>query len=256
VTTLKKDNLIGLIPAAGSGTRLNLPFPKELYPLHQFNKYKPVANFMVDSLVQTGIRHIIFVINETKHQLLGYFGSGKNFGCDFSYVVQDKISNGQSTSPGLADALASAYHIIREKTVLFGMADTIMSPKNAIRIGLNALNTYVDMTMCLFPTQYPEKFGMVSINDEGQVLQIVDKPKATHLKFMWGCIIWRPVFTEYLFSKVRKENIGDFADLLNQAISDGIKINSVKFTDGKFIDFGTYEQIIQYFENTNPNLFR
>jgi glucose-1-phosphate thymidylyltransferase len=65
------DNMIGLIPAAGKGVRLGLPYPKELYPIIHNNRYKPVSQFVVDNLVASGVEHIVFVINETKHQLLG-----------------------------------------------------------------------------------------------------------------------------------------------------------------------------------------
>ena len=56
---------------------------------------------MIENLTASGARHIVFVINETKHQLIGYMGSGRRFGCQFSYVVQED-TNGQhgSTSPG------------------------------------------------------------------------------------------------------------------------------------------------------------
>jgi glucose-1-phosphate thymidylyltransferase len=251
---LNNENLIGLIPAAGSGTRLNLPFPKELYPTLENNKYKPVANHVVDNLLATGLKHIVFVINKTKHQLLGYFGSGMKFDCSFSYVVQEHISKGQSTSPGLADALSSAYHLIREKTVLFGMADTIMWPKDAFQKGLKSSDPKADVTLCLFPTKFPEKFGMVAFDQQNKVERIVDKPESTDLKFMWGCIIWKPVFTEYLFSKVRKEGISDFAKILNMAIHDRMIIKAVKFDQGKFIDFGTFEQIKQFDEEFGINL--
>ena len=80
--------LIGLIPAAGKGVRLGLPYPKELYPIIRDNHYKPVAQFVLDNLTQAGIQHIVFVINETKHQLIGYFCDGRRFGCNISYVVQ------------------------------------------------------------------------------------------------------------------------------------------------------------------------
>ena len=125
---------LGLIPAAGKGTRLNLPYPKELYPVIRENRYKPLAQFVVENLVASQAREIVFVINETKHQLIGYFGSGQRFGCRFSYVVQE--GNGDrngSTSPGLAHALDSAYHLVCGKTVLFGMADTLMQPQDIFR---------------------------------------------------------------------------------------------------------------------------
>src|SRR5262245_49491903 len=117
------EELIGLIPAAGKGVRLGLPYPKELYPVIRDNRYKPVAQFVLDNLKAAGLRHVVFVVNETKHQLLGYFGNGQRFGCHISYVVQE-AANGleASTSPGLAHALDSAYHLTCGKTVYFGMA--------------------------------------------------------------------------------------------------------------------------------------
>ena len=33
------EELIGLIPAAGKGVRLGLPYPKELYPVIRENRY-------------------------------------------------------------------------------------------------------------------------------------------------------------------------------------------------------------------------
>lgn len=240
-----EDNLIGLVPAAGSGSRLGLPFPKELFPTLENNIYKPVINYIVDDLIYAGIKHIVFVINESKHQLIGYFGSGYKFDCNFSYVVQENTGDSLSTSPGLADALASAFHLIRDKVVLFGMADTIMWPKDTFRISLAELDKCTDIILCLFPTQYPEKFGMVSFDSSGEVKKIVDKPKSTKLQYMWGCIIWKPCFSEYLYNKVRNEFIGDFAKILNSAINDNFKVKAVSFPNGRFIDFGTHEQIHQ-----------
>jgi dTDP-glucose pyrophosphorylase len=108
------EELIGLIPAAGKGVRLGLPYPKELYPVIRNNHYKPISQFVVDNLVNAGLKHIVFVINETKHQLIGYFGNGMRFGCDISYVVQEVVEGKtKSTSPGLAHALDSSAWRIR-----------------------------------------------------------------------------------------------------------------------------------------------
>jgi glucose-1-phosphate thymidylyltransferase len=120
---------IGLIPAASKGLRLGLPYPKELYPIIRDNRYKPVAQFVLENLTTAGIQHIVFVINEAKSQLVGYFGSGARFKCNISYVIQEPSPlNELSTSPVLANALDAAYHLRRGKMVYFGMADTIMQP--------------------------------------------------------------------------------------------------------------------------------
>ena len=128
------NDLIGLIPAAGKGIRLGLPYPKELYPVIRDNHYKPISQFVVDNLVNAQVGHIVFVVNETKHQLMGFFGNGQRFDCNISYVVQESaVGKDKSTSPGLANALDSAYHLTSGKTVFFGMADTLMQPEDLFR---------------------------------------------------------------------------------------------------------------------------
>ena len=240
------EEYIGLIPAAGKGVRLGLPYPKELYPVIRENKYKPIAQFVVDNMVAAGLKHIVFVVNETKHQLIGFFGNGSRFDCNLSYVVQEQNShNGQSTSPGLAHALDSAYHLVKEKTVCFGMADTIMQPEDIFQKGLASVSIDDDVILMLFQTERPEKFGMVKYNQDGRVLAIVDKPKQTELTEMWGCIIWHPRFTEFLHESVNQSGISDFALIMNNAIQEGYKFRGIHVVDGLYIDLGTYEEIAE-----------
>jgi glucose-1-phosphate thymidylyltransferase len=240
------EDFIGLIPAAGKGVRLGLPYPKELYPVIRNNHYKPISQFVLDCLTSAGSKHIVFVINETKHQLMGYFGDGHRFGCHISYVVQEQDnSQEQSTSPGLAHALDSGYHLTRGKTVFFGMADTIMQPKEVYSLAFDQARPDDDVILVLFPTNRPEKFGMVRLDGEQRVVEIVDKPRQTDLELMWGCIIWRPRFTEYLHECVRRQGISDFAKIMNNAIAEGFQFRGAVIEEGVYIDLGTYEEIME-----------
>ena len=240
------DELIGLIPAAGKGVRLGLPYPKELYPVIRDNHYKPISQFVLNNLTTAGLKHVVFVINETKHQLIGYFGNGNRFGCNISYVVQDATNGeGKSTSPGLAHALDSAYHLTKGKTVLFGMADTIMQPNDVLKKALEATTPEDDVMLVLFDTEHPEKFGMVRLNESAQILEIVDKPKKTDLKLMWGSIIWKPRFTDFLHEYVNEKGVGDFANIMNDAIKQGFQFRGYHVADGVYIDLGTYEEIME-----------
>lgn len=233
-----------MIPAAGRGVRLGLPYPKELYPVIRNNHYKPISQFVFDNLVNAGLKHIVFVINETKHQLVGYFGSGQRFGCDISYVVQEVVEGKtKSTSPGLAHALDSAYHLIKGKTVFFGMADTLMQPKDVFKRVYETATPDDDVLLGMFTTPRPEKFGMVKMGDDNRVLEIHDKPEKTDLTEMWGCIIWRPKFTDYLHECVCEQGISDFAKIMNVAIAKGMKFKGIHIKDGTYIDLGTYEEI-------------
>lgn len=239
------EEWIGLVPAAGKGVRLGLPYPKELYPVIRNNHYKPIAQFVLTNLTTAGLQHIVFVINETKHQLIGYFGNGQRFGCHISYVVQENNSGAdQSTSPGLAHALDSAYHLTRGKTVFFGMADTIMQPTEVFQRAYNMASPDDDVIFAMFTTERPEKFGMVRTDQTGRVSEIVDKPKQTDLTEMWGSIIWRPRFTEYLHEAVCR-GIGDFAKIMNSAIAEGMRFRGVHMVGGTYIDLGTYDEIME-----------
>ncbi|MGE3840911.1 MAG: sugar phosphate nucleotidyltransferase [Vicinamibacterales bacterium] len=240
------DNAIGIIPAAGKGVRLGLPYPKELYPIIRENRYKPVSQFVLDNLVTAGVSDVVFVINESKHQLLGYFGDGHRFGCHISYVVQEvRTADHQSTSPGLAHALDSAFRLAANKTVFFGMADTLMEPRDVFARAWATMDTADDVALVLFPTTRPEKFGMVRLANDNVVVEVHDKPRQTTLTQMWGCIIWRPRFTAYLHDCVRRDGVSDFARILNGAIAQGMRVRGVPIDDGTYADLGTYEEILE-----------
>ncbi|MFN8062105.1 MAG: sugar phosphate nucleotidyltransferase [Vicinamibacterales bacterium] len=237
------DNAIGLIPAAGKGVRLGLPYPKELYPIIRQNRYKPVSQFVVDNLVAAGVDDVVFVINESKHQLMAYFGNGQRFGCHVAYAVQEtREAEGGSTSPGLAHALDSAYHLVRHRTVFFGMADTIMEPTDVLARAWATADDRDDVMLVLFPTTRPEKFGMVRMDDDRRVLEIVDKPRQTTLTEMWGAIIWRAPFTEHLHASVAR-GVSDFALIMNDAIAQGMRFRGFPTTGGSYADLGTYDEI-------------
>jgi glucose-1-phosphate thymidylyltransferase len=243
------EDIIGLIPAAGKGSRLKLPYPKELYPIIRQNRYKPVSQYVVESLTASGVSHIVFVINETKHQLIGYFGDGNRFGCNISYVVQEQREDeNQSASPGLAHALNSAYHIAKGKTICFGMADTIMTPKDIFRQVLNSSHPPDDVLLGLFIPENPQKFGMVRFKADGEVIEINDKPAKTDLVYCWGFIVWRPKFTEYLNQSILNGQ-ADFAKIMNQAILDGLHFRAVPVENGTYSDLGTYEEILELEKN-------
>lgn len=241
------NNYIGLIPAAGKGERLSFPFPKELYPVIEGNSYRPVSHFVLENILLAGVKHISIVINDTKHQLIKYFGNGHRFGCDISYVVQEQRNDGfyKTKTPGLAEAMDTPYHLTRDKIVFFGMADTIIVPKDFFKTAFMALSPEVDVILCMFHTDRPEKSGMVRLLEDDIVEGIDDKPSQTELEWMWGAMIWRPVFTDFFHEWVNKKHVTDYAQIYNDAITNGIRFKGVRFNDGKYLDMGTYNDVLR-----------
>jgi len=240
-----KNDLVGLIPAAGMGSRLGLPFPKELIPLPTKTSYKPVAQSILEQIVFAGVEHIVMVINDQKHQLIKYFGDGHRFGCKISYVVQEQDNDHRrgSVTPGLAEAMNAGYHLVKDKIVVFGMPDTIISPMDTFKIALESSNDQYDLVFCLFKALRPEKSGMVRLGEPDEVVEIVDKPKETSLAWMWGTIIWKPRFNEFLNDRITNKKIYDYGIILNDALKAGLKFGGVKFENGSYLDVGTFDDI-------------
>ncbi len=235
---------VGVIPAAGKGLRLGLPYPKELYPIIRGGRYKPVAQHILENMVAAGVEHVVFVINETKHQLVGYFGDGARFGCRISYVYQDPDRKGQGGSAGLAEALDAAYHLFQGRQVVFGMADTIIQPIDCFGPLLRKQEGQdVDVHLGLFPTDTPHLVGIVDHDGNGGVKAILDKQPPQDLFDMWGIIVWGPRFGDYLHERVANDEAPDFATILNGALADGLEFRGSKLLGGNYTDVGTYETI-------------
>jgi len=250
---IDQEDFIGLIPAAGKGERLDLPFPKELYPVIKADRYRPVSHYILENIVSAGVKHVTMVVNETKHQLIKYFGSGQRFGCNISYVVQEIGDNFEkkTKTPGLAEAMDTPYHLTRDKIVFFGMADTIITPSDFFHQAYRALSTEIDVVLCLFRTDRPEKSCMVRLMKNDIVEYIDDKPEHTNLEWMWGAMIWRPIFTDFFHECVNEKNISDYAQIYNDAIANGIRFKGVKFDAGKYLDLGTYNDLLRLGEWIN-----
>src|SRR5690349_17627432 len=142
----------GIIPAAGSGTRIQpLAFSKELLPVGSriedgIERPRAVSEYLVERMIRGGVDRICFVISPGKADILHYFGSGIGE-VSTSYVVQPRPS-------GLCDAIFRAAPFIRrDEDVLIGMPDTVWFPEDGYMTlpggGLSFL---------LFPVDQPQFF--------------------------------------------------------------------------------------------------
>jgi glucose-1-phosphate thymidylyltransferase len=252
--------IIGLIPAAGQAKRLSpLPCSKEIFPIGGFineidgaQKFqpKPIAQYLIDQMTAAGARNILMVINRDKCDILRYFGSGANLQANIAYLVQEK-------SKGMPDALNLAREWTEEAIVLFGMPDTIFTPGDAFQQLLRQhLSTQADLTLGLFPTLHPEKFGMVAFDPELHLVYTVDKPEKTDLEFMWGMACWQPKFTQYIneyltHTPATHEIV--LSEVMQSAIVAGMDIRVFPFKEGQYIDIGSPEELEQtIYRFSNP----
>lgn len=242
---------IGLIPAAGRATRLGWPVAKELWPV-QINTTElvPLIETTMRNMIAADCWHHVFVVRADKPEIMKHVSTKVPHHVQKSYVCQGHISPGGRSS-GLVDAIDSAYHLIKDKTVLFGMPDTYVLPHECFVPLVNALEfDQADIAFGLFATAEYSKYGMVNVDLNAAapypVAEVIDKSGLDMgLRYMWGVLVWSPAFTEFLHTEYNS-GMFDFATILNRAIKSGLDARGHILEDGEYWDLGTMEDIIHF----------
>lgn len=159
----------GIVLAGGTGSRL---FPltkvtnKHLLPVG----YAPMIWHPVWKLKQAGIDEIA-IVTGTEHMgdVVGSLGSGKDFGCRFTYKVQDEAG-------GIAQALALAENFSAGDPICVILGDNIF--QDGLQPEMRAFEHQKHgARIMLKRVEDPQRFGVAEVKD-GKVLGINEKPKA------------------------------------------------------------------------------
>jgi glucose-1-phosphate thymidylyltransferase len=247
------NELVGLIPAAGLAKRLApLPGSKEMFPVgFKEGTYdgriapcpKPVSEYVLERMRDAGARRVYIVLSHAKWDLIRYYGNGDPVGVHLAYLYVDQ-------SPGMPYTLNQAYPWLagRDTTVLFGMPDTIFWPYDAFG---QLLSTYhkqqADLVLGVFPTDQPERFSVVSLDEQGRVQSVMDKPKGSALRNTWGIACWGSAFTELLNRSLldARPSGGEIvlAEVFQRAVDKGLAVYGQYFAGGTYIDIGVAEDL-------------
>jgi dTDP-glucose pyrophosphorylase len=170
----------GIVPAAGSGTRIQpLAFSKELLPVGSrleggVERPRAVSEYLIERMVLAGADKIGFVIAPGKSDIVDYYGSEFG-GAVIAYVVQPRPG-------GLCDAIFRiAPFVDPSESVIIGLPDTIWFPED----GLQALPDG-RLAFLLFPVQRPEFFDAVVLNTDQSVRKIEVKSPDAETNWVWG----------------------------------------------------------------------
>ena len=223
----------GLIPAAGGGTRLG-PFtnaiPKELLPVGD----KAVIEHVVEAMRIAEIIDIVIVVSPRKHGLSDYLGSGRRFGVNLTYVVQDERK-------GLADAVLSGEHAIDGSFVVV-LGDNFFRPKEFLRELISYhLNERADATIGVAEVGDVTRHGIIK-PDGDRIADIIEKPSIEEAPSTLGAI-GAYVFESFIFDAIKETKPGyngelQLTDSVKVAIDQGRRVLYKKI-DGIHIDVGT-----------------
>ena len=220
----------GIILAGGTGSRL--------YPLTKVtNKHllpvgnKPMIYYPIKKLTDCGITEIL-IVTGTDHMgdVVNLLGSGKDFGCRFTYKVQDEAG-------GIAQALGLAENFVGDDSMTVILGDNIFEASLD-----DAIKNFPDSGAQILIQQVedPGRFGVAEIKGD-KIIGVEEKPDQPKSEFaVTGIYMFdSAVFDLIKTLKPSKRGELEITDVNNHYIKNG----EMKFSvlEGWWTDAGTPE---------------
>lgn len=229
---MSKKAMKGIILAGGSGTRL---YPltrvtsKQLLPVYN----KPMIQYPLETLIRAGIRDILIIVApDHAGDFLKCLGSGKEYGCHFTYEIQDKPE-------GIAQAFVIGQDFIDNDNVTLILGDNLYEDDFS-----KAIQTFKSGGR-IFAKQVPDpqRFGVVEFDQNKKAISIEEKPKVPKSEYsVTGLYIYDSTVVERVKSLTFSDRGElEITDLNNLYLKEG-KLD-VAFVKGKWFDTGTFESM-------------
>ncbi|MFD2515310.1 NDP-sugar synthase [Pontibacter locisalis] len=250
---MSSTSIVGLIPAAGLGSRLQpLPCSKELFPIgfgmdpeSQEQRPKVVSSYLIEHMQRAGAEQVYFILRKGKWDIPAYFGDGSALGVNLAYLIM-------GLPYGTPFSLDQAYSFVKEKLVIFGFPDILVSEPNAYaRLLAKQAETKADVVLGIFEAESPEKWDVVDLQSNGSINSVYSKPHQVKLPFAWAFACWTPAFTAFMHAYLQQmqESIStsgkelSIGQVIQAAITNGLKVKSLQFSKGICLDVGTAEDL-------------
>ncbi len=242
--------LVGLIPAAGVGSRLGSQSSKELAPIADLGgesgQWRPVVSSLLDAMGAAGIETAYVVLRRGKWDIPDQLAKRGDTPPRIGYVVTNRTKS-------IPETLDRARPFVRSCDVLLGFPDVVFHPTTAACEVLAARRrTGADVVLALFPSERPDQTDMVEVRGEW-VTGFRVKPGRCELEYTWLLGAWGESFTEFLGSYLdRTEGVPppgsslaelQMSQVLEAALGGGLTIGACTFPEGRFIDIGTPEDL-------------
>ena len=229
-----KEDMKGIILAGGEGTRLRpLTYvtSKQLLPVYS----RPMIYYPLETLLKAGIKDILIIVApDHAGDFLKLLGSGKNFGCRFTYEIQDKPE-------GLAQAFLIGHNFLGDDAVTLILGDNLFEDDFS-----EAINTFQKGGR-VFAKQVPDpqRFGVVEFDQDQRAISIEEKPSQPRSNF---AVTGLYIYDASVVGRVKSMSPStrgelEITDLNNLYLRDGAL--DVAFVEGRWFDTGTFESLYE-----------
>lgn len=226
----------GIILAGGTGSRL---YPltkvtnKHLLPVGQ----EPMIYHPLRKLVAAGISEVL-VVTGVEHMgaVVGALGSGREFGCQLTYRVQDAAG-------GIAQALALAEAFVGDDQMLVLLGDNIFQDALAPFVAAYRAQA-VGARLLLKAVSDPSRFG-VPVFEDDQIIRIEEKPQNPLSQYAVTGLYF---YDAQVFDMIRQlrpswRNELEITDVNNLYLAR--QQLSYAFLQGWWTDAGTFDSLAQ-----------
>lgn len=248
--------VIGIIPAGGEALRIApLPCSKEIFPIG-FRPWgsdasagfrpKVACHYLLESMQAAGAQKIYLVLRKGKWDIPEYLGNGMDLGLDLAYLILNRPYGAPYT-------VDQAFPFVQNALVLLGFPDILFEPQDTyVRLIEKLWASQADVVLGLFETRQPERADMVATDPDGRVQRIVIKEADAGLRYAWVNAVWTPRFTHFMHAYLQKalETVARLqaeyyvGNVIQAALEEGLRVESVSFPEGAFIDIGIPENLM------------
>lgn len=227
-----------LILCGGSGTRL-MPLtrttPKQLLSVAN----KPILFYLLEQVREIGIGEIGIVVSPgTGSRIKEAVGDGSRWGACITYIDQPEPL-------GLAHAVMMAQGFLGDACFLMLLGDNLIDC--AVGELVDRFNSdKADALITLKEVTDPRQFGVAEVNDKGEVICLVEKPKEikSRLAIAGGYIFTPEIHQAIAGIKPSFRGELEITDALQKLIEMGKKVTSYAL-QGWWFDIGTREGLLK-----------
>ncbi len=226
-----------LILAGGKGTRLRpltYAMAKQLVPVAN----KPILHYAMDGLYQGGIRDFGIIISpETGEAIKQSLQGWKKDDVRLTFILQDEPA-------GLAHAVKIAKPYLEDEDFIMYLGDNLINADLGSHIAEFKAKGF-DASILLKQVPNPSSFGVAELDETGQVMRLVEKPKDPKSDL---ALVGVYLFTHRIFDAIDRIKPSwrgelEITDAIQRLIEDSSVVHSRVHT-GWWLDTGKKDDLL------------